>query len=195
MSQLVKIGRIKGVSVNLTKKVELKKMSDEELMQAYMAGESVAFEILYERHSAKVLGYLIKKTRSPKNAQDLMQESFLKLHRSRHLFNSVYPFAPWLFTITRSVFLDSVKKKSLEDSTETKEFDKIAAIQDVKEDTTIDLNILPEMQRQIVSLRIYDEETFDAIAKRLSMTPENARQIFSRAVKLLKSLATEGVKK
>ncbi len=178
------------------KKVDFQKSSDEELMQAYMKGEAVAFEILYERYSAKVMGYLTQKTRSPKNAQDLMQESFLKLHRSRHLYNSMFPFAPWLFSITRSVFLDSVKKKSLEDVTESQVFDKIAAVPDVKEASIIDLNVLPMNQKQVVGLRVYDEETFEEIAERLSMTPENARQIFSRAVKALKSLAKEdGVKK
>ncbi len=180
----------------MSNKVDLQKRSDEELMQAYMKDDSVAFEILYKRHSAKVMGYLTKKTRSPKNAQDLLQESFLKLHRSRHLYNSMLPFAPWLFSITRSVFLDSVRKKSLEDSTEAQEFDKIAAVRTVEAESTIDLNVLLATQKKVVSLRVYDEATFDEIAEKLSTTPENARQIFSRAVKALKSLAKEeGAKK
>lgn len=170
---------------------DLQKMSDEDLMARYVKDNQMAFEILYHRHAGSVVGYLSKKTHSAKLTQDLSQEVFLKLHRSRHLYNSMLPFSPWLFSITRSVFLDFAKKKSLENPTSQDEFDKMSTpVQSEAE--PIDLNLLPETQKQVVALRVYDEATFDEIASRLSTTPENARQIFSRAVKTLKSILGEG---
>lgn len=162
-------------------------MSDEDLMDSYVKDDSMAFEILYQRYASQVVGYLTQKTRSPKSAQDLAQEVFLKLHRSRHQYNKMLPFAPWLFSISRSVFLDSVKKRSLEDVTEDQVFDKIAAPNLFNESAPVDLSVLSETQKTVVSLRVYDEATFDEIARRLSTTPENARQIFSRGMKTLKS--------
>lgn len=177
-------------------KADFEKQSDEQLMNSYIKDEMVAFEVLYSRYSAKVLGYLTQKTRSPKQAQDLMQEAFLKLHRSRHLYKSMLPFAPWLFSITRSVFLDFAKKKSLEDVTEIEKFDNLSVIE-ASQDTVpdIDLSSLSATQKQVVALRVYDEATFEEIADRLSTTPDNARQIFSRAVKSLKSVLASGSKK
>ena len=166
-------------------------ISDEDLMKNYVKDDAMAFEILYQRYAGKVLGYLIQKTRSKLIAQDLTQDVFLKLHRSRGLYNHDLDFAPWLFTITRSVFLDSVKKRSLEDLTEAKEFENIpAVVEPIK--TSLDLSRLPEMQKKVVSMRVYDEATFEEIAERLSTTPQNIRQIFSRAVKNLKTVFGKG---
>lgn len=170
---------------------DLQKMSDEDLMARYVKDNQMAFEILYHRHAGPVLGYLSKKSQSAKLAQDLAQEVFLKLHRSRHLYNSMLPFSPWLFSITRSVFLDFAKKKSLENPTSQEEFDKMS-VPTQAEIEPIDLSILPATQKQVVALRVYDEATFDEIAEKLSTTPENARQIFSRAIKSLKSILREG---
>lgn len=165
----------------------LQGMSDEDLMDCYVKNDSMAFEILYRRYSSQVVGYLIGKTRSQKSAQDLAQDVFLKLHRSRHQYNKMLPFAPWLFSITRSVFLDSVKKRNLEDLTQHENFDNLPAPGLANASAPVDLNILSEPQKTAVSLRIYDEATFEEIAQRLSTTPENARQIFSRGVRALKS--------
>ncbi len=166
-------------------------LTDEELMKSYVKDDTMAFEILYQRYSGKVLGYLLQKTRSKNIAQDLTQDVFLKLHRSRGLYNQDLAFAPWLFTITRSVFLDAVKKRSLEDLTDAKEFEKIASWVE-PEKTNLDLNGLPEIQRKVVSMRVYDEATFEEIAEKISTTPQNVRQIFSRALKNLKVIFGKG---
>lgn len=175
-------------------KKSLQIMSDEDLMASYVKDDSMAFEIIYQRYAGQVVGYLTQKTRSPRSAQDLAQDVFLKLHRSRHQYNKMLPFAPWLFSITRSVFLDSVKKRSLEDVTESQVFDKLAAPNLVHESVPVELSVLSETQKTVVSLRVYDEATFDEIAQRLSTTPENARQIFSRGIKTLKSAFRKGGK-
>lgn len=175
----------------MSKTKDLQEMSDEDLMARYVKDDQMAFEILYHRHAGSVVGYLSKKTQSAKLAQDLAQEVFLKFHRSRHLYNSMLPLSPWLFSITRSVFLDFAKKKSFENPTSQEEFDKMSAPAQTEAET-IDLSLLPDTQKQVVALRVYDEATFDEIASRLSTTPENARQIFSRAVKNLKSFLGEG---
>ncbi len=162
-------------------------VSDEDLMKSYVKDDAMAFEILYQRYSGKVLGYLIQKTRSKVLAEDLTQDVFLKLHRSRGLYNPDLDFAPWLFTIARSVFLDSVKRRSLEDLTEAKDFEQIPAVIE-SEKASLDLSSLPEIQKKVVGLRVYEEATFEEIAEKLSTTPQNIRQIFSRAVKNLKSI-------
>ena len=48
------------------------------------------------------------------------------------------------------------------------------------------LNILPSTSEKVVSMRIIDQATFDEIAGKLNTTPDNARQIFSRAIKKLR---------
>ena len=69
-------------------KSDFKNKTDEELMETYKMGEVAAFDILFERHSGQVLGYLSRKLSSSKEAQDVLQDVFFKLHRSRHQYNS-----------------------------------------------------------------------------------------------------------
>jgi RNA polymerase sigma factor (sigma-70 family) len=173
---------------------DLEAKSDEELMESYQLGNTEAFDLLFKRHSGRVLGFLSKRTGKMKVADDLLQEVFFKLHRSKHQYNKTLPFSPWLFSVTRSVLLDFAKKRNLEDLVEASDFDRMSAAGDdsagVKEerDLTGALSSLPPLQQQAVSLRVYDEETFEEIATRLSTSPENARQLVSRGLKKLRDL-------
>ena len=174
-------------------KREFKDQSDEELMESYKMGEAIAFEFLFERHAGKVQGYLGKKLFSQKEAQDLVQEVFFKLHRSRHQYNGTLPFSPWLFSITRSIWLDHVKKRRLEGVVEQEKLEAFAAPVQIFEDSGDGiekeiLNRLPGSQKEAVGMRVFDEATFEEIALRLSTSPENARQLVSRGLKRLKAI-------
>lgn len=168
--------------------IDLTKKSDEELMKNYQDGQSSVFDVLFERHSGRVFGYLSKRITRKKEAEDLLQEVFFKLHRSKHLYHSNLPFSPWLFSITRSVLLDFAKKKNLEDPVEINEFNKMAAAEpsNVEQDLEGLVTALPHPQSEAISLRIYDERTFEEIAERLSTSPENARQLVSRGIKKIR---------
>lgn len=161
-------------------------------MESYKMGETIAFELLFERHSGRVQGYLQKKLSSPKEAQDLVQEVFFKLHRSRHQYNGTLPFSPWLFSITRSIWLDHLKKRNFEDATDQ---GKLEALQPVVHMSRVSdaagLEILDQLspsQKEAVGLRVFDEATFEEIATRLSTSPENARQLVSRGLKKLREI-------
>ncbi len=162
-------------------------------MELYQKGDGQAFEWIYQRFVSRILGYLRKKTGSERQAQDLAQEVFLKLHRSREQYNEMLPLAPWIFSISRSVFLDFAKKKSMEDSTAPEEFDFLQApsvepgSKDLSPKSSEALDSLPELQRQAVQFRVFDDATFDEIAEKLSTSPENARQLLSRGLKKLKT--------
>lgn len=176
---------------------ELKAKSDEDLMEMYKLGNSMAFEILFQRHSGLVLGYLKRRISKNKDAQDILQDVFLKLHRSKHLYDQTLPFLPWLFSITRSVWLDNLKKKNFESATEVEDIEKIINLNNSHQADSsshvgaVDLDILnqlPISQKEAVSLRMINDATFDEIAIKLSTSPENARQLVSRGIKALRSL-------
>src|SRR5512142_3009128 len=80
--------------------------SDESLMQAYADGDERAFERLFERLNARVHGFFLRAFRSQGVADDLMQETFLRLHRARRDYQSHLPLNPWLFSIAARVRID-----------------------------------------------------------------------------------------
>lgn len=165
--------------------------TDEELMQLYQNGKVEAFNEIFKRHSGKVYGFLLKRAHKAEVASDLSQETFIKLHRSKHLYNSSLPALPWIFSVTNSVLLDFLKKK-----TEVLTYDgKIEAIADsapqqqAPETVNIDelIERLPDQQKDALKRRYINEESFAAISAALETSPDNARKIVSRGIKNLKS--------
>lgn len=173
---------------------DLTNKDDEKLMELYQNGSDLAFNEIYGRYAGRIYSFFYKKAASVSTSQDLTQETFLKLHRSKNLYNKSLPFAPWLFSISRSVFLDFLKKQTKEDSTSPEDIlkmaDQGAGSLNIPNATSVDmnlLNVLPATHEKVVSMRIFDEATFDEIANRLDTTPDNARQIFSRAIRKLRN--------
>lgn len=74
-------------------------------MAAYQAGEAAAFERLYRQLAPKIRKYLISLTLSVPRAEDLLQETFLQIHRSRHTYAPPRPVEPWAFGVARHVYL------------------------------------------------------------------------------------------
>jgi RNA polymerase sigma-70 factor (ECF subfamily) len=75
------------------------------LMTGYQAGSMEAFERLYSALAPRLLSYLTWQTRDAGLAHDLLQETFLQLHRSRHVYRAELPVRPWAFAIARHVWL------------------------------------------------------------------------------------------
>lgn len=83
--------------------------TDEQLMLAYAAGDESAFEELFGRVGGQVSGYMRGGYQSEDEARDLVQQTFLQLHRARRDFRADRPFRPWLMTIARNVLRDHLR--------------------------------------------------------------------------------------
>jgi RNA polymerase sigma-70 factor (ECF subfamily) len=73
--------------------------SDEDLMAAYVAGDQAAFEDLFRRYAPALLRVIGRQLSSPGEAHDLVQQTFLQLHRARYDFKPGARLRPWIFTI------------------------------------------------------------------------------------------------
>ena len=76
-----------------------------ELMQAYQQGSADAFEEIFAALAVPLRNYLTSLTRDRARGEDLMQETFLQMHRSRKTYMPGRPVRPWAFGIARNVFL------------------------------------------------------------------------------------------
>jgi RNA polymerase sigma-70 factor (ECF subfamily) len=84
----------------------------QELMAAYQRGSMQAFERLYRILAPALLGYLSSLAHDRAHAQDLVQETFLQIHRSRHTYRPDLPARPWVFAIARHVWLMDWRTRS-----------------------------------------------------------------------------------
>lgn len=76
-----------------------------ELMREYQSGRFEAFDELYALLSPVVRRYLLAHARDAAQADDLVQETFLQLHRARHTYDPAYSVTPWAMAIARHVRL------------------------------------------------------------------------------------------
>ena len=82
------------------------------LMAAYQGGDMNAFEELYARLAPRVRAYLTALTRDAVRAEDLLQDTFLQIHRARRTYEPPRPVRPWVYAIARNVFLMSARSAS-----------------------------------------------------------------------------------
>jgi RNA polymerase sigma-70 factor (ECF subfamily) len=85
--------------------------ADEVLMAAYQAGNEVAFGELFDRYAGRVFGFLVRRLGDRSLAEDLYQETFLRLHRAKHTYDSRRPFRAWLFGIVHNLMTDALRTR------------------------------------------------------------------------------------
>lgn len=81
-----------------------------EIMQRYCDGDSGAFGELYQKASPRLLSYLISLAAERAAAEDLLQETFLKIHNARCAYVRGADPMPWFYAIARRTFLDFARR-------------------------------------------------------------------------------------
>ena len=74
-------------------------------MAGYLAGRIDSFDALYDALAQRLRSYLLALCRDASVADDLLQDTFLQVHRARHTYQPGRPVTPWAFAIARHVFL------------------------------------------------------------------------------------------
>jgi RNA polymerase sigma-70 factor (ECF subfamily) len=79
-------------------------------MVRYQRGEVAAIEELVQRLSPRLLRFLSFSGVSVVEAEDLLQDCWLRIHRSRHTYRTPEPVLPWVFAIARHTRLDGYRR-------------------------------------------------------------------------------------
>ena len=77
----------------------------QQLMREYQSGRFEAFDEIHEAIAPALRRYLLSQARDAAKADDLVQETFLQMHRARHTYNPLFPLMPWATAIARHVWL------------------------------------------------------------------------------------------
>src|SRR2546423_2552423 len=158
--------------------------TDEELMSAYVAGDARAFEKLFARLAPRVHAFFRRSFRDEGVADDLLQGTFMKVHRARAQYRPDLKLGPWLFAVAARVRVDQLRRRFRlpEDADE----DAIALAEaqpqpdppldsDVKDAVRAALAALPQSQRTVIHLHRYEGMTFAGIAPVLCSSPAARR--------------------
>jgi len=86
--------------------------SDEELMLLYQHDNQAAGSMLFERYQGPVLGYLQRMLGTRWEAEEALQEAFLKVHERREQYTGRGSFAGWIYRIATHASLDRLRRKT-----------------------------------------------------------------------------------
>lgn len=184
-------------------------VTDEELMLSFRGGDARAFATLVARHRAPVYNFILRLVGHPARAEDVLQETWLKVVRGAQDWQPKARFTTWVYTIARNLCVDAARKESyrqtesldapigadgegralgeqLPDGHGTSP-DRGAYNNSVRPLIERALRSLPEEQREVFLLREYSGITFKEIAE-VTGVPENT-------VKSRMRYALEGLRK
>jgi RNA polymerase sigma-70 factor, ECF subfamily len=86
---------------------------DETLMLRYQQGERAAFSILVRRHQTSLFNFALRQVRVPQVAEDVVQETFVRVVQNAADFKHEARFTTWVYTITRNLCIDQLRKRAL----------------------------------------------------------------------------------
>jgi RNA polymerase sigma-70 factor (ECF subfamily) len=84
--------------------------SDEQLMLAYRDGDAAAFDTLYDRHKGRLYRYLVRQCGGPAPAEELFQETWMKLIKARSRYTVRARFTTYLFHIAHNLLIDHYRR-------------------------------------------------------------------------------------
>lgn len=171
--------------------------SDEALMRALAGGDDRALNQLMDRWQAPLRGFLFRYTQHERDALDLAQETFVRIHQNRTRFRENRRFSTWMFQIalnlarSRGRWLRRHPTDPLERASETQDFDLRASDENTPADSALSAELtaavkfavaaLPPDLREAVILSEYEDKSHAEIALIAGTTPKAVETRLYRA--------------
>jgi len=141
-------------------------------MGAYVAGDAAAFRVIFERYAPLLMRTMLRELYVREEANDLVQQTFLQLHRARNDFDAGQKLKPWVFTIALNLKREYFrrKKRRPERSFDPESMPEPAvgalgaARVDARRTLARVMGDLPADQREVIELHWFDGLEFPEVA-------------------------------
>lgn len=151
-----------------------KESTDEDLFQRYRTrADADAFATLYDRYAAPVHAFLGRFLRNAVAAEDLVQQTFLRVHEARAAFDARLSFRTWIFTIARRLAINFVERERRIGGPTS---DEVADRRPTPEEHAISRSELLRLQDALAGLSD-DDATIVLLAKFEGLTSEELGQV------------------
>ena len=180
------------------------KDDDQVLIKKALAGNEDAYSLLLNRYKDAIYRMIVKIVRNQEEAQDLVQETFMKAFGSLSSYKCQYRFTTWLYKIAANSCIDFLRKRrlisvSLDQPLETKEgevtielpdwtYNPEADLSSRQKSVSIDAAIdsLPKKYREVIIFRHKQDKSYEEIAQILGIPVGTVKARIFRARELLK---------
>lgn len=169
--------------------------TDEYLLEQLKNGNTKSLGVLYERNKTLLFNYFLRCTRDYDTSNDLLMETFERIFKYCHSYNSLKKVRPWIFQIATNVLKDTYKKSNQfgsidESALKIKIVDPEESVHSTYRNKQLQeaLLRLKPSQRNIVNMYYLLELSYEDIASTENISINNARIKVCRALKELKKL-------
>ena len=164
---------------------------DEDLIVRIDRDDRSALEEFYTLTERTLYSYVLAIVKNPYDTQDIVQDTYLKVRASAHLYQKQGKPLAWLFTIARNLAMDLFRRNSRFLSEEAFEMDDTLEYSYVTEMTDrlvleTAMNILTERERQILLLHLVAGIRHREIAANLGLPLSTVLSCYQRTLKKLK---------
>lgn len=177
--------------------------SDDELIVKYREGDAASFDALVTRYLDPIYGFAKRMTGNQTDAEDIAQETFVKVWKTLPRYRTTGTFKSWIYAIARNTAIDRLRKKKIpvfsdyEDREGRNILTESVSDPDTLPEVLIEkaenkklteeaLSRLPVVDREILVLHYADGLTFEAIGKILKKPLNTVKSRNRRAIAKLK---------
>ena len=132
-------------------------------MARYAMGDESAFATVYDELAPRLYGYLARQTRDPARAEDLLQQTFLQIHRARGSFVDGAEVVPWAFAIARRLMIDGFRRARREVLEDPEARDDRAATDDAADDLVQAQQLATRIRRELEKLPETQRVAFELV--------------------------------
>ncbi len=177
---------------------------DAELMLRVKDGDGASFGVLLEKHRSAVVHFLYRMVQNSAVAEELAQEVFLRVYRSRGTYEPTAKFTTWLFRIATHLALNALRdnrnerlQDRLDDDSSEMPVRQVSDSRPSVEQSMVyqaklaevrrAIALLPDKQRAAVLMHKYEEMEYSQIAKVLNCSESAVKSLLFRAYEALRA--------
>ncbi len=174
--------------------------SDAAVVARVRAGDSDAFRLLVDRHATSIFRLACRMVGNEHDADDIVQESFLKAYRQLHRFESRSNFGTWLYRIAVNCSLDvlrqrprNAREQEIDDSEDppadpetSASPERLAFSAEVQSKVTSALGELSDAERAAFLLRHFEGQSIEEIGRALGLRTSATKHTVFRAVQKMR---------
>lgn len=162
--------------------------TEEQLVRAAQQGCTDSFRCLVDRFGGQLVRFLHRRTGSSQDAEDLAQETFIRVYRNLESYRHIGQFSTWIYTIASRLAVSHFRRQRsvgpIPDSASIPDAaDPTAAMEAAEQNRHLRrlARTLPANQWQALELRYLEQKTIEEIAQVMGKTQMNVKVLLHRA--------------
>ncbi|MBR3929642.1 MAG: sigma-70 family RNA polymerase sigma factor [Clostridia bacterium] len=178
---------------------------DDRLVDMALEGDSRAFEILMEKHEAKMYAVALRMCKNREDAQDCLQDAMLRVYKALPTFKGQSSFSTWAYRITMNTCLDDLRRKKVRAASsldqmlevgwapvdENNTAERHLENSELKRNLSKAIHSLPEEMRAAIVLRDVQGFSYEEIAGILSTNVGTVKSRISRGREKLREILSK----